>query len=56
MQRRPFVQGTSLRKQVLRQRRIYTSFSSSWDALKIKAEQIREEGLKPAVGVKSRPV
>jgi hypothetical protein len=43
MKRRPFVQGTSNRKQVLRQRRIHTSFAETWEMLKNAAEPIRKE-------------
>jgi hypothetical protein len=49
MKRRPFVQGTSVRKQVLRQRRIYTTFAASWEALRSRAEQAaRDDVRKPA--------
>jgi hypothetical protein len=46
MKRRPFVQGTSTRKQVLRRRRIYVSLSETWDALRGRTEKIARE--KPA--------
>ncbi len=53
MKKRLFVQGTSHRKQVLRQRRIYTSFSQTWEALKTGAERLKEE--KPS-GPVTKPV
>jgi len=40
MKRRAFVQGTSIRKQVLRQRRIHTSLSSTWQTLRKQAEEL----------------
>jgi hypothetical protein len=47
MKKRPFVQGTSHRKQVLRQRRIYTSFSQTWEALRNGAERLQEKPRRP---------
>jgi hypothetical protein len=49
MKRRPFVQGTSIRKQVLRQRRIYTGFSDMWQTLKEREDkrQAPEERRQP---------
>ena len=49
MRRGPFVQGTSVRRQVLRRRRIYTSFAEKWEALKNKTELVREEPTKPVI-------
>ena len=43
MKRRPFVQRTSVRKQVLRRRRIYTSFAGTWERLRAEAQRLRPE-------------
>ena len=39
MKRRPFVQRTTTRKQVLRRRRIYTSFADTWERLRLDARR-----------------
>lgn len=38
-----------MRKQVLRRRRIHTSFAEKWEAFKNKADQVREESKKPVI-------
>jgi hypothetical protein len=43
VKRRLFVQGTSIRKQVLRQRRIHTGLAAQWEAWKNSAENIRRD-------------
>jgi hypothetical protein len=41
MQKRPGVQGRSVRRKVLRQRRIYTRFADVWEALRAQADELR---------------
>lgn len=43
MKRRPFAQRASVRKQVLRRRRIYTSFADTWERLRAEADRLRHE-------------
>jgi hypothetical protein len=54
MKRRPFVQRTSVRKQVLRRRRIHTSFADTWERLRNDARRLREEGANPEVEAQTR--
>jgi hypothetical protein len=42
MKRRPFVQRTSARKQVLRRRRIHTSFADTWEQIRLEARRLGE--------------
>ena len=44
MKRRPIVQRTSVRKQVLRRRRIHTSFSETWERLRLEAQRLGDLG------------
>ena len=44
MKRRPFAQRASVRKQVLRRRRIHTSFADTWERMRNDAARLREEG------------
>lgn len=41
MRRRPFVQRTLIRKQMLRRRRIHTSFADTWERLRTEADRMR---------------
>jgi hypothetical protein len=40
MKKRPIVQRTSARKQVLRRRRIHTSFGGTWERLRLEARRL----------------
>lgn len=57
MKRRPFVQRTSARKQVLRRRRIHTSFGETWERLRLEANRLRLGGEAGAneLGPQARP-
>jgi len=54
MKRRPFVQRASVRKQVLRRRRIHTSFADTWERLRNDARRLREEGANLEVEAQTR--
>jgi hypothetical protein len=41
------VRGSSLRRLVSRRRQIYTSFATTWEALRLRTEALREESSKP---------
>ena len=53
MKKRPFVQGTSTRKQVIRRRRIHTGIAEKWGAQgqQNPAETVREEVRKPTLKI-----
>lgn len=58
MKRRPFVQRTSARKQVLRRRRIHTSFGETWERLRVEARRFGHLGGEPGptdMGPQARP-
>lgn len=55
MKRRLFVQGTSIRKQVLRQRRIHSALADRWEALKTSVDNVRKD-LGESKGPAMKPV